>query len=310
MRRTRLPWALLFVIVVVIIAVLATSWNWVLVESSRNIFDAARNKWADQSPPWLGIVLGSLGFGLLIFVFSIFFAKLLREMRLNQLQKDFLAKITHELKTPLASLELSSSLLKNPDRLSDQEKIELWNNHDAELQRLRDEIEQLLTSSRWEQYQDKPLLQRIHLEEWLEEILNKWQRKIPQHTIMKRSGVKLEFNVDADPQLLDLILNNLIGNSLKFNGINPPEIFIDTEITLDKMWIIHVRDKGIGFRSEDSQNVFKRFLRLKHAHKVAIPGSGLGLHLASQAAKSMKMQLTAFSEGHHKGACFSLKGNL
>lgn len=314
MRRTRWPWALLFIGVVVVIAVLATSWNWVLVANSRSMLDVARDKWANSNQrgdsPWLGIVLGSLGFGILIFVFSIFFAKVLREMRLNQMQKDFLANITHELKTPLASLELSSNLLKTPQNLDESEKKELWETHDIELLRLRDEIEQLLISSRWEQFQEKPQLQSVSIEEWLQKSMKRWNRKLPKGSRIKRLGQSLDKPIEADPALLNLIANNIIDNAIKFSGSLAPQIEIESINHGDDHWSLHFRDHGIGFESDDSELIFKRFKRLKHLQRKSIPGTGLGLHLASSAAKAMDIKLIAFSDGPTQGACFTLKGRF
>jgi two-component system phosphate regulon sensor histidine kinase PhoR len=311
MRRNRWPWAVLFVVVVLVIAMLATSWNLVLVENYRTMIDVAREKWAnkEEASPWLGIVLGSLGFGILIFVFSIFFAKLLREMKLNQAQKDFLANITHELKTPLASLELSSNLLRNPQNLSPQEMTELWENHDMELRRLRDEIERLLTSSKWEQFQEKPHLQSLPLYSWLEDTLKKWSRKLPKDAKLQILGSAVNLQVEADPALLDLITSNIFDNALKFCGNKPPSIEVSLEV-IEDIWRLHIRDQGIGFETDKSELLFKRFKRLKHLTRTAIPGSGLGLHLASTAAKAMDMKLMAFSEGPNRGACFTLQGKI
>jgi signal transduction histidine kinase len=317
-QRKRWPWILLFVSVILIIAALATSWNWVLVQNYNKMLLVAKDRWALRTqgfdtPPWLGAILGTLGFSALIVLFALFFAKILREMKLNQLQKDFLANMSHELKTPIASLELAASLLKKGSALTEDDRSILWQTHDIELRRLRDEIERLLAASRWEQFHDKPELSVVHLETWLLEAMKLWERMLPASATLTREGEKLDAQAMLDVGLLKLVTANLIDNARKFAGTRPVNITLRTQ-QLERggrpYWSLSFEDKGLGFPPDEAQKIFKRFQRLKHRSDHAIPGSGLGLHLAMNASRAMNLELSADSDGPDKGARFTLQGPL
>ena len=313
-HRKRWPWILLFVSVIVIIAVLATSWNWVLVQHYNRMILVAKDRWVLRTPdfgdaPWVSAILGTLGFSALIVLFALFFAKILREMKLNQLQKDFLANMTHELKTPLASLELSSSMLKKGRALNEDDRSLLWATHDSELRRLRDEIERLLAASRWEQFHDKPTLADVNLEAWLKGALLSWERMLPANARLERLGDPLDDIARLDVNLLTLVTSNLIDNARKFAGSRPPNITLRTR-KRGNTWSLIFEDHGLGFEPREAATIFKRFQRLKHRSDHAIPGTGLGLHLALNASRAMGLELEASSDGPDKGARFELRGTF
>ena len=124
--KRRWLWMALFIWVVILLGILAAGWNFVLVQDYRQIMELARaiarpgqdrrGMQIDTRPPWPAVVFGTLGFLAAVGVMAGIFVRLLNEMRLNQLQAEFLAAVSHELKTPLASLELTSSLLRERRR--------------------------------------------------------------------------------------------------------------------------------------------------------------------------------------------------
>src|SRR5262249_1530039 len=155
---------------------LAAGWNLVLVQDYRQILSLARaisgagqhpGVQIDTRPPWTLVVFGTLGFLAAVGVMAGIFVRLLNGMRLNQLQAEILAAVSHEVKTRLASLELTSSLLRDGS-LDPAEASGLWESHDAELKRLREEVETLLEAARWRAHAHKVARAPVELEEWLE----------------------------------------------------------------------------------------------------------------------------------------------
>lgn len=315
----RWPWITLFVGTILVTTTLATSYNWVLVRNYNRMLDMARSQIKPRAllfenyPTW-SLAIGSLGFLLLLSVLILFFAKLLKEMKLNQLQKEFLANVTHELKTPLASLELSSELLKR-DTLSDEEKLDLWHSHNSELKRLKDEVNHLLTASRWEQFSDEPKLEPIQLQEWLKDRSEYWSKIFEGRLKIEVEMTTTPVTAQLDPRLMKLIARNILDNAAKFSKKTPAPLKISLEADVSNepsyiVWTLHFSDQGIGFHSGDSSDIFKRFKRLSNAKKGTIPGSGLGMHLAFSAAHAMNLDLRASSKGPGQGSRFSVEGTV
>jgi signal transduction histidine kinase len=114
-KRRRWLWIVLFVWVALLLGSLATSWNVVLVRDYQKMLELAGTlpRPFDQRAPWMSLILGTTGFVAALVTLIFFFLKVLHEMRVNQMQSEFLATVSHELKTPIAALELASSLIRS-----------------------------------------------------------------------------------------------------------------------------------------------------------------------------------------------------
>lgn len=317
-RRRRL-WVFLFIWVASLLVILATGWNVVLVRDYFQMLEIARSLRISESKepialaPWTILVLGSLGFAAAIGTIVLFFIKLLREMRLNQLQAEFLATVTHELKTPIASIELSSSLLRSGG-LPPGEVERLWGSHQQELKRLREEVETILEAARWQQANaSRVSVQRLDLEEWLSQSMLRWRTLLGEHATLAREGAPLPREIKTNLRSLNLITDNLLDNARKF-ARGAPRVTIRTERVPPQRfwehpsWKIEIRDEGWGFSQTQSSQLFQRFFRARHEAPYSIPGTGLGLYIAQSACRALRLTLRARSEGKGKGAVFVLQG--
>ncbi len=299
MEKHKWFWVMLFIFAVVLLAGLATSWNVAFVRNPKF-----------KDIPWGILVLGSLGFIAVVVSTVMFFVRLLMEMRLNQLQSEFLAKISHELKSPITSLELTASMLRT-DAKRHTEHDELWRIFDSELKRLNTEVNLILETSRWEAQPYKPALTKINLNEWVNNATSRW-------SAILGTGAAIEINNNLgnchaliDTKLLDLISDNLVDNARKFS-LDKPSLVIHANLSNkpngDGLWSITFKDCGWGFEPKNKNKIFKRFYRAETGAPRAIAGTGLGLYLASQASKRMGVRLTAKSDGLGKGALFVMQG--
>jgi signal transduction histidine kinase len=284
-------WLIFLILIVGILAVLATRFNVALLIADRRSL--------------LEPILGTVGFIIILAGFIVLFVRLTQEMRLNQLQSEFLAAVTHELKTPIATLELSSSLLRQPD-ISPPESAQLWRSHETELSRLRNEVEALLEAARWDAKAVRSARIEIDLEKWLNERLSGWKNILGPDAILIRTGDALPSKILGDPKLLDLITTNVVENAKKFS-IDKPKLSIRTE-NFGRQWKIIFTDEGLGFETGESKKIFKRFYRARHSAPYSISGTGLGLYLARAAGKRMGVSIAATSLGPLKGSSFSLTG--
>lgn len=285
-------WLLFLILIIGLLAVLATRFNILLVVSNRKAL--------------LEPILGTLGFLFILAGVIVLFARLSQEMKLNQLQSEFLAAVTHELKTPIATLELSSSLLRQPD-ITPKEREQLWKSHETELNRLRNEVEALLEAARWDAKAVKSKRTTVDLDPWLDRKIVEWRESLGEGAVLLRIGDPL-LPIRADPKMLDLISTNLVENAKKF-AIGKPKLTIKTE-RRGLHWKIHFCDEGHGFDPSESKKIFRRFYRAKHSAPYSIAGTGLGLYLAKSACTRMRIQITAESAGPEKGASFTLSGKV
>lgn len=320
-KKRRWLWVLLFIGVAVLLSALATGWNVVLIRDYRHILTLAKNLALPSLPPEVDehstnlvfkMALGTLGFLAALTLILLIFIKLLSEMRLNQLQSEFLATVSHELKTPIAAVELSSSLIRSGG-LSENEVQRLWNSHQIELKRLKNEVETLLEAARWQSNTSFSEKNSIHLEPWISQSMDRWKVILGSGAVLQREGDPLELKVNLDLKSLNLIIDNLLSNSKKFSR-DIPYVIIRTQRIASRYffkkprWQLQLIDHGWGFDPADSKKIFHRFFRSHHPIPYAIPGTGLGLYLARAASKAMGLSLKAESRGVGNGAIFTLNG--
>ena len=309
MKRNRAFWIVLFILVVSLLATLGTFWNVVLLQDHIRMSELSalmpqlRDRF--ETWPWTKLVLGTLGFILVIGMLAIFFVRLLREMTVTQMQTEFLSKVTHELKTPIATIELTAGLLKETE-LTPAEREKLWNGFQSELRRLKGDVELLLQAARLEMAPKNAQIEAIHLESWFLEHWERWQILAGSGAQLERAGTGLEFSALVDPKLLELVMINLIENARK-HAQDTPKITIETKVD-DRDWTLEVRDQGWGFDPSQNKKIFQRFYRAPSLGSQKVAGTGLGLYLVAQACKAMKLKISASSGGKAQGASFVIRG--
>ncbi|MBU6154591.1 MAG: HAMP domain-containing histidine kinase [Bdellovibrionales bacterium] len=301
-------WIILFILGLLVAGVMAAIYN---AEIVRDV------EISDQ--PWSKIVLGSLGFIGIMGALVLFFARLLREMKVSQIQADFLDRISHELRTPLSTLTLVSDLLRNQGRTLSAEEERLWRSHSSELERLKADVELLLQAARLREARLRVNLQRIDLNQWIRDQWEGFHRLLGANARLSISGDPFQRQVELDPVLLELIFRNLLDNARKFAMGNPDVEFkirtLRSRFFFGKTrWRIAIVDQGRGFSPEQEASLFQRFSRLEqeseHLRTHSIPGTGLGLYLSATAAKGMGLTLNGKSFGEGKGARFVLEGSF
>ncbi len=309
MKKRSWLWVFLFISVIVLLGTLATGWNLVLVRDHLNLLELAEKLPKPPVPrrgPWLSLILGSVGFLMVILGLVLFFVKVLREMKLNQAQSEFIASMSHELKTPIATIELCSSLLRLG--ATPAESQTLWTSYDSELRRLKEQVDTLLEAARWQAHDDRLQPEKIQLENWLNSALGRWKTILGPDAQIRRRGDRLDGTTVIDPRALDLISDNLVDNAKKFSR-GTTRLTVESQLDRKK-WRLRFTDEGWGFHPQDSEKIFKRFKRGKSVAPYSVPGTGLGLFLAASASKASGLKLTGVSNGLELGATFTIEGRL
>jgi len=250
------------------------------------------------------LALGILLVSIIIFGVVINTISIVREIRRNEQHDAFINAVTHELKTPVASIRLYLQTLqsRNVDETKRQEfyKIML-----ADSDRLLATIEQVLRTGRMGAASPKPNLARLDLAEVIEECLARVRtmQAMPADSLVFQPHQPAPVLVDAD-EIRAAILN-LIDNAVKFSG-SGAKVTVETEI-LDGHVLVRVKDEGPGIPKTELKRIFKRFHRVPGQLAARVKGTGLGLFIVRSVAKRHGGRAWAESEGPGHGSTFVLQ---
>ena len=222
---------------------------------------------------------------LIICCFTIWY--ILRQQRLNEIKNDFINNMTHELKTPVASISLASQMLsdsavsKSPQMLDHISKIIR-----DETKRLTFLVDKVLQMSIFERKNIKIELQENNINEILQTITENYSLKI--HSKGGNLYTELQAHnafVEIDEMHFANIIYNLLDNAVKYSRENIPIIItIATWNEKDKLFI-SIEDNGIGIKKEYLKHIFDKFYRVPTGNRHDIKGFGLGLSYVKKIVK-------------------------
>ncbi len=218
-------------------------------------------------------------------------ASLEAERRLDQLQKDFIATISHELCTPLGFIKgYATTLLREDTTWDEATRREFLTIIDEEADRLRELIDNLLDSSRLQSGTLKMQIQPVRLDSLLRDIsVRATSRNENLH--IKLDLKKTELRCQADPGRIAQVMDNLLGNAVKYAPGS--EVYISLEL-IDDTAHITVQDNGPGISPEHVEHLFKRFYRVPDQSS-SVRGTGLGLFICRQIIRAHGGQISVES---------------
>jgi signal transduction histidine kinase len=220
-------------------------------------------------------------------------------------QRSFVSSVTHELRTPLASIQLANETLLSR-LLPEETKNKLLHMNRLDIDRLTKLVNHILISSRLDRgltlFQDD--IRRFKVLTKIEELcqtLSAIDPDLPQRiTLNCASTIDIKLSESA----FNLIFSNLLENAIKYS---PKESPITIDVTLkDGHVIINIADKGIGLTTKDRKKIFKMFYRSQDATTKAIPGTGLGLYIVKTTLQELRGDIAVFSEGPNRGTTFTI----
>nr|NQU92541.1 HAMP domain-containing histidine kinase [Bacteroidota bacterium] len=204
-----------------------------------------------------------------------------RQKRLSEMQSDFINSVTHEFNTPLSTIQLvAQTIMKLPDDRLLKEKEKLVQTILGQKSYLHTMVEQILTISMSE---NRALLfdkRTVGAKDYIHSIVANWQKGINED-INVQLVIKNDLELKIDPDLMTIVLTNLLDNAFKYCIGRKPEIRVFDEMT-DSRYLISVGDNGAGIPAGDQKNIFKKFHRGIQQTGVKIKGLGLGLYLSRQ----------------------------
>jgi two-component system sensor histidine kinase SenX3 len=230
---------------------------------------------------------------------------LVREIRRNEQQDAFINAVTHELKTPVASIRLYLETLQTR-ALDETKRKDFYRIMLEDSNRLLETIEQILRTGRIGHSGRKPTLSRIDLGGLVEECVNRARTlySLPPDSLNYQPGSPMMILADMDE--VRAAVSNLIDNAVKYSGLNV-KVSVEIAAADEKHVSVRVRDQGPGIPQTELKAIFKRFYRARGPAAPRVPGTGLGLYIVRSVAKRHGGRAWAESEGPGRGSTFVLQ---
>ena len=228
-----------------------------------------------------------------------------KHRRISEVKTDFINNMTHELKTPIATISLATDAMRNPKVLGDEKRILHYANViKDENGRMNQQIENVLQISRL----DKNTLQLDKEESSLNELVEDAINHIL--IIVEDKGGSVDFDFDAKDDLVNIdtlhfenIIVNILDNANKYS-VEKPEIFVKTYNDKEKI-IVEISDKGMGISKASQKKIFEKFFRVSRGNVHNIKGQGLGLAYVKQIVDAHDGTISVRSQ-KGKGSTFTV----
>ena len=196
-------------------------------------------------------------------------------VRMESARRDFVANVSHELKTPVGGIALlAEALLQDP---GDQETVEYFGNKVyKEANRMADMVSELISLSKLQGAEALPEMEPLAVDDLIEEALTRNQLAAEARSIELNRGASVGVQVKGDRSLLVTALSNLISNAINYSPEKMP-VSVSQKVVDGGVVLIRVTDRGIGIAPDDQKRVFERFFRVDQARSRQTGGTGLGL---------------------------------
>jgi two-component system, OmpR family, phosphate regulon sensor histidine kinase PhoR len=231
---------------------------------------------------------------IVFFAYTLFV--ILKQKRLSEIQKDFINNMTHEFKTPIATIAVSTAVLKDPNIVNQPERLMNYTAIiEKENTRLKQQVERVLQMARLDKEDMALKKEQVDIHHLIHDAIR--HNSMALHD--KKGNVAVELNADhyelaADKLHLTNVFNNLLDNAIKYCK-HIPEVTIRTG-NKDQNIVVEVRDNGIGIGRENQKRVFQRFYRVPTGNVHDVKGFGLGLSYVKTVVEAHKGKISLHSE--------------
>jgi len=242
---------------------------------------------------------------LTVFSFWILIKNLLRQQRLTVLKNDFVNNVTHELKTPIATVSVAIEALKSFNAMNDEQRrkeyLEISGN---ELKRLNMLVDRVLKISMFEKKELELKTEPLLLDAVVKEVVQS------MHLQFEKQGAQVDvqldgshFGMSGDKMHITSVVYNLLDNALKYSRESP---LIQIGLHQKEAEIVlTVKDNGIGISPVYRSKIFDKFFRVPHGDRHDVKGYGLGLSYVAQVVKEHNGRIEVASE-EGKGSTFTV----
>ncbi|HPK08910.1 MAG TPA: HAMP domain-containing sensor histidine kinase [Saprospiraceae bacterium] len=244
---------------------------------------------------------GITTFAIIFFIYSIWV--ILHQKRLSELQSDFINNMTHEFKTPIASINLATDVLrKNPKIIEDEKMSKYLEIIKNQNKRLNSQVEKVLDIAKLEQHKLELKKEKLDLLQLLEGIVE--AQNIKGQAVIRLNATGEDFIITADEHHLTNVIYNIIDNAIKYCKRDPE---IDISINASRNEVdFSITDNGIGINKEDIKHLFDKFYRVHTGNIHDVKGFGLGLFYVKSIVDKHQWNIFVDST-ENKGTTFTIK---
>lgn len=231
-----------------------------------------------QSLRWR--IITSIAFTIIILAaFYVTVRTMLRQKKLGEIKNDFINNMTHEFKTPIATISLAVDAMRNEKVIEDREKMGYFSSIiKEENQRMNRQVETILKASQLEKQEIDVNMKPVHVHEVIQDVVDNFTLQLED----KKGKVELQLNaqndlVNADEVHFSNLVNNLVDNAVKYAKENIPPLIRLTTQSNGKHFTMRIEDNGIGMNRDTVKRIFERFYRAHTGNVHNVKGFGLGL---------------------------------
>jgi len=240
---------------------------------------------------------------IVFFAYTLFV--ILKQRRLSEIQKDFINNMTHEFKTPLATIAVSAEVLKDPAIASQPERLMNYAVIiEKENIRLKQQVERVLQMARLDKEQINLKKERVSIHQLIDDAVRHQALALQERRgVVSLSLDATKEDIEADKLHLMNAINNLLDNAIKYCQ-DVPEIVVRTVQQAGNI-VIEVQDNGIGIGQDSIKRIFQKFYRVPTGNVHDVKGFGLGLSYVKTIVDAHKGRVSVSSEPG-KGSIFRI----
>nr|MBP6315032.1 HAMP domain-containing histidine kinase [Chitinophagaceae bacterium] len=251
------------------------------------------------------LLFAALFTSVIIAAFVLTLKTMLSQNKLSEIKSDFINNMTHEFKTPIATIQLATDALNNDKVISNQQQIKYYSSIiKEENRRMNKQVEKILQAAQLEKDEIKLQYKKINVHDIL--------TKVAEYTKLQMEEIGATFTlhltaqqyiINADEVHFTNIIFNLVDNATKYSNENP---IIDISTSnADGAIQIHIKDNGIGMDKETQNHIFEKFYRAHTGNLHNVKGFGLGLTYVKNIVDAHSGKISVYSE-LGKGSTFTL----
>lgn len=254
---------------------------------------------------WI-IIVAAVFMIIIIAAFYVTVRSLLNQKKLSEIKSDFINNMTHEFKTPLATISLAVDAIRNEKVRNNPEKMDYFSGIIKEENvRMNKHVETILQAALMEKQELELRKEETHLHEMLDQVLENYQLQLQGKNgqVTKLYNAKNDL-ASVDPVHFGNLLSNLVDNAIKYSK-ETIELKISTHST-NKQLIIRIEDNGIGMTKETVKRVFEKFYRAHTGNLHNVKGFGLGMSYVKTVIDAHKGKIRVESTVG-KGSIFTIE---